>query len=409
MKILVVDDDRIVAQSLQLLLRHCNYAVDIAVDGEAALQMADAFDYHLVLLDVLLPRLNGIEVCQQLRKQGFRQPILLLTGQGETQQKAIALNAGADDYVVKPFDNDELVARIQALFRRGATVGDPILSWNHLSLDPNTRRVAYQDRLLVLTPKEYAILELFLRFQETVFSARVILDRAWSSLESPGEEVVRYHIKDLRQKLMAVGAPKDTIETVYRVGYRLNPLYASSTPVQVDRTPNDPQVDELRSVNDRLQTVLEQLRSTQAALQQKNQELEIAGRTIEQQRQQLQAARDELEQRVTERTAALRESEERFRNMADRAPVMVWVTDPTGYCTYLNQSWYDFSGQTEETGLGFGWFNAVHPDDREIAQSAFLTANERREAFQLEFRFRRRDGEYRWAIDAASPWFDTDG
>ncbi|PSN16473.1 hybrid sensor histidine kinase/response regulator [filamentous cyanobacterium CCT1] len=105
----------------------------------------------------------------------------------------------------------------------------------------------------------------------------------------------------------------------------------------------------------------------------------------------------------------LRESEEQFRNMADNAPVMVWVTDSTGYCTYLSRNWYDFTGQTEETGLGFGWLNAVHPEDSEASKAIFLTANERYEAFQLEYRLRSKDGEYRWAIDAAAPWFGVDG
>ncbi|HBB35327.1 MAG TPA: hybrid sensor histidine kinase/response regulator [Cyanobacteria bacterium UBA8803] len=106
---------------------------------------------------------------------------------------------------------------------------------------------------------------------------------------------------------------------------------------------------------------------------------------------------------------ALRESEARFRNMADNAPFMVWMTDPTGYCTYLSQSWYDFSGQTPEIGLGYGWLNAVHPDDQESARVTFLAANDRRESFQLEYRLRRKDGEYIWAIDAAAPWFGEDG
>ncbi|MBW4661960.1 MAG: response regulator [Drouetiella hepatica Uher 2000/2452] len=95
--------------------------------------------------------------------------------------------------------------------------------------------------------------------------------------------------------------------------------------------------------------------------------------------------------------------------MADNAPVMVWVTDPTGYCTYLSQSWYDFSGQTKETGLGFRWLDVVHPEDFEYSKNTFLTANARHEAFRLEYRLRRKDGEYRWAIDAASPWFGVDG
>ena len=106
---------------------------------------------------------------------------------------------------------------------------------------------------------------------------------------------------------------------------------------------------------------------------------------------------------------ALHESEERFRNMADNAPVMVWMTDSTGYCTYLSQRWYEFTGQTEETGLGFGWLSRTHPDDREAAERIFRNASQQEEAFRLEYRLQRKDGEYVWAIDAASPWCDVDG
>lgn len=106
---------------------------------------------------------------------------------------------------------------------------------------------------------------------------------------------------------------------------------------------------------------------------------------------------------------ALRESEKRFRSMADNAPFMVWVTDPTGYCTYLSQSWYDFTDQTEESGLGLGWLNATHPNDRQYAERTFLDANERKAGFRLEYRLRRKDGEYIWMIDAANPWFGLDG
>ncbi|MGP1383131.1 MAG: PAS domain S-box protein [Thainema sp.] len=115
---------------------------------------------------------------------------------------------------------------------------------------------------------------------------------------------------------------------------------------------------------------------------------------------------------ITERIqveAALRQSEQRFRNMADNAPAMIWVTDDTGYCTYLNQGWYDFTGQTEETGLGFGWLRVVHPEDSERSKDVFLQANKQHQAFRLEYRLRRRDGTYCWAIDAANPCFSEDG
>lgn len=115
---------------------------------------------------------------------------------------------------------------------------------------------------------------------------------------------------------------------------------------------------------------------------------------------------------ITERTqieTALRESEKRFRHMADNAPMMVWVTDQTGYCTYLSQSWYEFTGQTEATGLGSGWLDAVHPADRELSETIFVRATEEQSAFRLEYRLRRQDGIYRWMIDAANPWFGETG
>ncbi len=110
-----------------------------------------------------------------------------------------------------------------------------------------------------------------------------------------------------------------------------------------------------------------------------------------------------------EATRGLRESEERFRNMADNAPVMIWVTDPSGCCTYLNRRWYEFTGQSAENGLGYGWLDAVHPDDREASGEIFLSSNARKAPFRLEYRLRRADGEYRWAIDAAAPRFGPDG
>jgi PAS domain S-box-containing protein len=122
-----------------------------------------------------------------------------------------------------------------------------------------------------------------------------------------------------------------------------------------------------------------------------------------------QAQAEHLLRQVREREQALRESEERFRHMADDAPVMIWVARADTFCTYLNQPWYDFTGQTPETGLGFGWLDAIHPDDAAGARDRFLQANARREGFRLEYRLRRRDGAYRWAIDAAAPRFEGDG
>jgi two-component system, cell cycle sensor histidine kinase and response regulator CckA len=268
MKILVIEDDRQIAELVEQLLANYNYAVDIATDGAAGLAMAEAFTYDLIISDVGLPKLDGVALCKRLRvDRHFENPILLLTGREGSENKAIALNAGADDYVVKPFDPVELIARVQALLRRPAQGSQPILTWGDLAFDPNTRQVSYGDRPLKLTPKEYAILELLLRNWRSALNSKAILDRAWTADESPADEVVRAHIKELRHKFITVGAPKDLIKTVHRVGYQLNPAYTDPS-IAGTSTSND----ELTAVRSELQAVRAQLVATQAELDRRNRE-----------------------------------------------------------------------------------------------------------------------------------------
>ena len=223
MRILIVDDDALMTQALTEILTNQNYAVEVVTDGQAAWNLIETFDYDLVLLDVMLPKLDGINLCQHIRSHGYPMPILLLTGRDSSHDKAIGLDAGADDYVVKPFQEEELVARIRALLRRGSNTLQPVLEWEHLRLDPSSCEVTYQDKFLALTPKEYALLELFLRNSRRVFSCGMILEHLWTYEDMPGEEAVRTHIKGLRQKLKAAGAAGGLVETVYGIGYRLKP------------------------------------------------------------------------------------------------------------------------------------------------------------------------------------------
>jgi DNA-binding response OmpR family regulator len=245
MRILVVEDDALVAQALKLLLSERSYGVDIAPDGQQTLALLESFEYDLVMLDLLLPDTDGVQLCQRLRARGYSVPILLLTGQNNVAQKALALNAGADDYVVKPFDSRELLARVQALLRRGTVLPSSLLSWGELRLNPSSRQVTYGGQEVVLTPKEYGLLELLLRHSDRTFSAKVILDRVWAAEDYPGEEAVRTHVKGLRHKLRLAGAPADLIETIHRVGYRLNPLQnlaaplAAAAPPPMDMTATD--------------------------------------------------------------------------------------------------------------------------------------------------------------------------
>jgi PAS domain S-box-containing protein len=224
MKILVIEDDQLSAHTLTSILTEQNYAVEVAADGDIAWNLIDTYDYDLILLDIMLPKLDGISLCKKIRLSGQQVPILLLTGCDSSHDKAIGLDAGADDYVVKPFDSEELVARVRALLRRGSMTSQPILEWGNLELDPSSCEVKYQENLLSLTPKEYALLELLMRNNRRVFSCGMILEHLWSYEDTPGEEAVRTHIKGLRMKLKSAGAAHDLIETVYGIGYRLKPL-----------------------------------------------------------------------------------------------------------------------------------------------------------------------------------------
>ncbi|WP_346290281.1 response regulator transcription factor [Sphaerothrix gracilis] len=235
MRILLVDDDQPLMQTLAESLIQQRYAVDIANNRETAEEFLALFSYDLLVLDVILPDGDGISFCQRLRQQDFEQPVLMLTARDDSGNKINALDAGADDYVVKPFDFEELCARIRALLRREIHTLPPVLRWQALQLNPNTYEVTYADQPLPLTPKEYALLELFLRNPSRVFSLNAIIESLWSFEDPPGEDAVRTHIKGVRQKLKATGAPKDLIETVYGLGYRLKPLNApaqSPTPLR---------------------------------------------------------------------------------------------------------------------------------------------------------------------------------
>lgn len=220
MRILLVEDDARLAEALAEAITDQRYTVDVVTDGEAGWQQVTAVDYDLILLDVMLPKLDGIALCQRLRSHGYDLPILLITARDTSTDKVTGLDAGADDYVVKPIDLPELLARIRALLRRGSSTPTALL-WGDLRLDPSTYEVSYADQALHLTPKEYSLLETFIRNGRRVLTRRVLLEQVWDDRDLPEEETVKAHIKTLRQKLKAVGAPNDLIETVHSVGYRL--------------------------------------------------------------------------------------------------------------------------------------------------------------------------------------------
>jgi DNA-binding response OmpR family regulator len=224
MRILLVEDDVCLAETLAEALTDQRYVVDLVSDGESGWNQAKVVDYDLMVLDVMLPELDGVTLCQRLRSHGYLMPVLLLTACDTVTDKISGLDAGADDYVVKPVDLGELFARIRALLRRGNSSSPPILEWESLRLDPSTYEVSYARNPLHLTPKEYGLLEVLLRNGRRVLSRSVIIEHVWS-LEAPPEEyTVKVHIRSLRQKLKAAGAPEDLIETVHGMGYRLKQI-----------------------------------------------------------------------------------------------------------------------------------------------------------------------------------------
>lgn len=221
MKILLIEDDDRIAQPLAEDLRHQHHVVDLAPDGIAGWELAQSSLYDLILLDLMLPRLDGITLCKRLRADGCKAIILMLTARDSTTDKVVGLDAGADDYLVKPFEVEELSARIRAVSRRSADLRPPILTHENLQLDPSTRLVTYAGNSLSLTPKEYMILEVFLKNPTRIFNRSELLDKIQEFDKESGEETVKTHLTNLRRKLKAAGSKSEIIETVYGIGYRL--------------------------------------------------------------------------------------------------------------------------------------------------------------------------------------------
>ncbi|MCU0568704.1 MAG: response regulator transcription factor [Oculatellaceae cyanobacterium Prado106] len=221
MRILVVEDDTQIADMLSEALTNCQYVVDIAHDGETAWSWVEHVEYDLILLDVTLPKLNGIYFCRRLRDRPSTVPVLMLTARDTVSDKVIGLDAGADVYMVKPFDLEELLAQVRALLRRGNAVLRTDLQWDSLTLNSSTYEVRYKGEPIALTPKEFKMLELLVMNGRRVLSRPGIIERLWSNNDTPTEDAVKAHIRTLRQKLRSVGAPEDLIETVHGLGYRM--------------------------------------------------------------------------------------------------------------------------------------------------------------------------------------------
>jgi two-component system response regulator MprA len=221
MRILVVDDERAVRDSLRRALELEGYDVELAADGEEALErLAQNGGPDAVVLDILMPRMDGLEVCRRLRREGHRLPVLMLTARDEVQNRVAGLDAGADDYVTKPFALEELLARLRALLRRTTSGSGEVLRFADLELDPKTREVRRAGEPIELTRTEFSLLELFLLNPRQVLTRSVIFERVWGYDFGFSSNSLDVYIGYLRRKTEAADRPR-LIQTVRGVGYAL--------------------------------------------------------------------------------------------------------------------------------------------------------------------------------------------
>ena len=220
MRILLVEDQPDAAQVLAKGLREQSYAVDIALDGEAALYQTSINDYDLILLDVMLPRRNGIEVCQSLRADGSAVPILMLTARDAIHDRVRGLDAGADDYLIKPFDFHELLARMRALLRRGPELQPEAMHVADLVIDTRSRGVWRSNRPIQLTAKEYALLDYLARHVDQVVGRAEIAEHVWDEAFDPFSNLIEVYIQRLRRKIDE-GHSLKLLRTLRGEGYTL--------------------------------------------------------------------------------------------------------------------------------------------------------------------------------------------
>ncbi|MEI7951529.1 MAG: response regulator transcription factor [Synechococcaceae cyanobacterium ELA182] len=222
MKILLVEDDDRIARPIIEELTHQSHVVDHVADGRLALAYTEVTNYDLLLVDWMLPGLDGVSLCRRLRARGHQGHILIITARDQTPDKVLGLDAGADDYLAKPFDLEELSARVRALARRPPALQDDMISHGPLRLDRLRQQVNVDGRPVLLTTKEFMILECFLLQPERVFARSQLLDRLWDIDTTSSDATIRTHIANIRAKLDAAGLKRDPIVTVYGAGYRLS-------------------------------------------------------------------------------------------------------------------------------------------------------------------------------------------
>jgi len=220
-KILLVEDEPDFSILIGEWLRNEHHIVEVVETGEEGIDRLKFYQYDIVILDWMLPGVSGLDVCKSYRQGGGKTPILLLTAKKHVDEKEQGLDAGADDYLTKPFEMKELSARIRALLRRPSAFSGSVLQVGSLNLNPTTFKLTRIGEEIALLPKEFALLEFMMRHPNQVFSAEALLDRVWSSDSEASPETIRTYIKRLRKKIDVPGQPS-ILSTVHGVGYKLD-------------------------------------------------------------------------------------------------------------------------------------------------------------------------------------------
>jgi DNA-binding response OmpR family regulator len=216
MKILVIEDEHLIAQSLKKGLEQEKYTVDIAYTGTDGYDLASSEEYNLILLDLMLPGIDGLTICKKLRQNNIHTPILMLTAKSQTEDKIFGLNCGADDYLAKPFSFEELLARVRALIRRPQAISNSLLIVNNLSLDSINFKVLLNNKEIKLSSREFSLLEFLMRNVGVTLTKEKIISRLWDYNSEVLPNTVEVYVRSLRQKI-----GKNFIETLRGFGYRL--------------------------------------------------------------------------------------------------------------------------------------------------------------------------------------------
>ena len=220
MRLLIAEDELDLAEALTVFFQKNHFSVDAVNDGADAYEYASSGEYDAIILDVMMPKMNGIDVLCRLRAEGIKTPVMMLTAKGMKDDRITGFNAGADDYLPKPFEPDELICRVRAMLRRSDNYRPSALEFGDVTLDPSTGLLACSGRSVRLSGREYQVMELFMRSPNVVFSADKIMERVWGWDSDAEINVIWVHISNLRKKLRSIGS-KITVRAVRGLGYAL--------------------------------------------------------------------------------------------------------------------------------------------------------------------------------------------